>query len=121
MDQIMAMFAPHQFAKQPHLENKEDVVLPPIKSLTGIRESIPGAPGMLQSNNNYFYGNRPPSARSNAISEIDLNSDVQSMNSKGFAMGTGQIRKNNLMMSGHDLVERDCMRQIGMASTHLEA
>ena len=34
---------------------------------------------MQRSNNQYFYGTgqkRPPSARSNAISEIDMNSDT---------------------------------------------
>ena len=33
---------------------------------------------MSNTNNDYFYnkGNRPPSARSNAISEIEMNSDA---------------------------------------------
>eukprot|EP00347_Sterkiella_histriomuscorum_P018508 403345246 len=106
MIQMMAM-QNQQIRKQPlgsQMTVKEGyndgVKFPPInqknQTQSNINELIkPRSMIQNQQKPGINRGNRPPSARSNAISEIDMNSENQQY--QPGSKGNSQIRKNNLM------------------------
>ncbi len=51
---------------------------------------------MAKTNDNKFYGQRPPSSHSNALSEIEMNHDGM----KGPMAGGGFMARRNNLMSG---------------------
>lgn len=76
---------PHPLDKQQKANNNNNTKLPPIKQ--GVEYIKPKS----------MNPNRPPSSRSNAISEIDINSDNQS-NKFGKADRQGFRKMSNNLM-----------------------
>jgi hypothetical protein len=85
--------------KFPPIKQPNQTVTSNINDMIKPKTMLTQANQMMKSNNDYFYKqNRPPSSRSNAMSEIEINSAADTRSLGGGLIGNSQQpRRNNLL------------------------